>query len=54
VLGTLAKQAGPGEWMNAAKAIMTTDTFLKEGRRSRRRAALPDHLTCRSIKASCR
>src|SRR5271170_1974159 len=29
VLGTLAQQAAPGEWMNAAKAIMTTDTFLK-------------------------
>jgi glutamate N-acetyltransferase/amino-acid N-acetyltransferase len=27
VLGTLSKQAVPGEWMNAAKAIMTTDTF---------------------------
>jgi glutamate N-acetyltransferase / amino-acid N-acetyltransferase len=29
VLGTLAEQAAPGEWMAAAKAIMTTDTFLK-------------------------
>jgi glutamate N-acetyltransferase/amino-acid N-acetyltransferase len=29
VLGTLAGQAAPGEWMNAAKAIMTTDTFPK-------------------------
>jgi len=29
VLGTLAEQAVPGEWINAAKAIMTTDTFLK-------------------------
>jgi glutamate N-acetyltransferase/amino-acid N-acetyltransferase len=29
VLGTLAEQAVPGEWMNAAKAIMTTDTFPK-------------------------
>jgi len=29
VLGTLAKHAAPGEWMNAAKAIMTTDTFPK-------------------------
>src|SRR4030088_2373268 len=29
VLGTLAEQAGPGEWMSAAKAIMTTDTFPK-------------------------
>jgi glutamate N-acetyltransferase / amino-acid N-acetyltransferase len=29
VLGTLAAQAGPGEWMGAAKAIMTTDTFPK-------------------------
>src|SRR6202043_1556628 len=29
VLGTLAVQAAPGEWMNAARAIMTTDTFPK-------------------------
>jgi glutamate N-acetyltransferase/amino-acid N-acetyltransferase len=29
VLGTLAEQAVPGEWMAAAKAIMTTDTFPK-------------------------
>jgi glutamate N-acetyltransferase/amino-acid N-acetyltransferase len=29
VLGTLAGQTAPGEWMNAAKAIMTTDTFPK-------------------------
>src|ERR1700680_929847 len=29
VLGTLAEHAAPGEWMNAAKAIMTTDTFPK-------------------------
>src|SRR3954447_11904406 len=29
VLGILAEQAAPGEWMNAAKAIMTTDTFPK-------------------------
>ncbi len=29
VLGTLAERAAPGEWMNAAKAIMTTDTFPK-------------------------
>jgi glutamate N-acetyltransferase/amino-acid N-acetyltransferase len=29
VLGTLAEQAAPGEWTNAAKAIMTTDTFPK-------------------------
>ena len=29
VLGTLAEQATPGGWMNAAKAIMTTDTFPK-------------------------
>jgi glutamate N-acetyltransferase / amino-acid N-acetyltransferase len=29
VLGTLAEQAAPGEWMSAAKAIMTTDTFPK-------------------------
>src|ERR1700681_1133780 len=29
VLGTLAEQVTPGEWMSAAKAIMTTDTFPK-------------------------
>src|SRR5438445_7421799 len=29
VLGTLAENAAPGEWMGAAKAIMTTDTFPK-------------------------
>jgi glutamate N-acetyltransferase / amino-acid N-acetyltransferase len=29
VLATLAEQAVPGEWMGAAKAIMTTDTFPK-------------------------
>ncbi len=29
VLGTLADSAAPGEWMAAAKAIMTTDTFAK-------------------------
>ena len=29
VLGTLAEQAAPGEWIAAAKAIMTTDTFPK-------------------------
>ncbi len=29
VLGTLAEEAAPGEWMAAAKAIMTTDTFPK-------------------------
>ena len=29
VLGTLAGQAGSGEWMAAARAIMTTDTFPK-------------------------
>jgi len=29
VLGTLAQNAAPGEWMSAAKAIMTTDTFPK-------------------------
>ena len=29
VLATLAGQAAPGEWMNAARAIMTTDTFPK-------------------------
>src|ERR1700742_4162824 len=27
VLDTLAEQAKPGEWMSAAKAIMTTDTL---------------------------
>jgi glutamate N-acetyltransferase / amino-acid N-acetyltransferase len=29
VLATLAERAEPGEWMAAAKAIMTTDTFPK-------------------------
>src|SRR6188768_1276015 len=29
VLGTLAETAAPGGWMNAARAIMTTDTFPK-------------------------
>src|SRR5437016_8089352 len=29
VLGTLAERAAPGDWMDAAKAIMTTDTFPK-------------------------
>src|SRR6195256_1468415 len=29
VLGTLADNAAPGDWMGAAKAIMTTDTFPK-------------------------
>ena len=29
VLGTLAESAAPGDWMSAAKAIMTTDTFPK-------------------------
>ena len=29
VLGTLAETAAPGQWMDAAKAIMTTDTFPK-------------------------
>jgi glutamate N-acetyltransferase/amino-acid N-acetyltransferase len=29
VLGSLAETAAPGDWMNAAKAIMTTDTFPK-------------------------
>src|SRR5271154_7212706 len=29
VLGALAQQAAPGDWMSAAKAIMTTDTFPK-------------------------
>src|SRR4029077_12511258 len=29
VLGSLAQQAASGEWMSAARAIMTTDTFPK-------------------------
>src|ERR1700731_3616155 len=29
VLGALAENAAPGEWIDAAKAIMTTDTFPK-------------------------
>jgi glutamate N-acetyltransferase/amino-acid N-acetyltransferase len=29
VLGTLAESAAPGDWMAAARAIMTTDTFPK-------------------------
>jgi glutamate N-acetyltransferase/amino-acid N-acetyltransferase len=29
VLGTLAEIAAPGDWMGAARAIMTTDTFPK-------------------------
>src|SRR5260370_37547708 len=29
VLGTLAETDAPGQWMEAAKAIMTTDTFPK-------------------------
>ena len=29
VLGTMVENAAPGEWMDAAKAIMTTDTFPK-------------------------
>ncbi|MBA2402669.1 MAG: bifunctional ornithine acetyltransferase/N-acetylglutamate synthase, partial [Bradyrhizobium sp.] len=29
VLGRLAESAAPADWMNAAKAIMTTDTFPK-------------------------
>src|SRR6266478_7343142 len=29
VLDALAEQAAPGQWMAAAKAIMTTDTFAK-------------------------
>src|SRR5260370_14535248 len=29
VLGTLAETAAPGEWIDAAKALMTTDTFPK-------------------------
>ncbi|HYP57500.1 MAG TPA: bifunctional ornithine acetyltransferase/N-acetylglutamate synthase, partial [Beijerinckia sp.] len=29
VLAALATEATPGEWMNAARAIMTTDTFPK-------------------------
>jgi glutamate N-acetyltransferase / amino-acid N-acetyltransferase len=32
VLGTLAENAVPGQWMDAAKAIMTTDTFPKLGK----------------------
>ena len=34
VLGTLAETAEPGDWMNAAKAIMTTDTFPKVATRT--------------------
>jgi len=29
LLGTLAEQAAPADWMSAAKAIMTTDTYPK-------------------------
>src|ERR1700710_120328 len=29
VLGTLAERAAPGDWISAARAIMTTDTFPK-------------------------
>src|ERR1700755_2738868 len=29
VLGTLSETAAPGDWMSAARAIMTTDTFPK-------------------------
>src|SRR5580693_95863 len=29
VLGAMAENVAPGEWMNASKAIMTTDTFPK-------------------------
>src|SRR4029079_6632199 len=29
VLGTLAESTAPADWMNAARAIMTTDTFPK-------------------------
>jgi glutamate N-acetyltransferase / amino-acid N-acetyltransferase len=29
VLGTMAENAAPGDWMSAARAIMTTDTFPK-------------------------
>jgi glutamate N-acetyltransferase/amino-acid N-acetyltransferase len=34
VLGGLAESAEPGEWMSAAKAIMTTDTFPKVATKS--------------------
>jgi glutamate N-acetyltransferase / amino-acid N-acetyltransferase len=34
VLADLAAQAAPGEWMNAARAIMTTDTFPKVATRT--------------------
>src|SRR3984957_5295449 len=34
VLGGLAETAEPGEWMSAAKAIMTTDTFPKVATKS--------------------
>jgi glutamate N-acetyltransferase / amino-acid N-acetyltransferase len=34
VLGGLAENAEPGDWMSAAKAIMTTDTFPKVATRS--------------------
>jgi glutamate N-acetyltransferase/amino-acid N-acetyltransferase len=34
VLGGLAERAEPGEWMSAAKAIMTTDTFPKVATKS--------------------
>jgi glutamate N-acetyltransferase / amino-acid N-acetyltransferase len=34
VLGGLAQTAEPGEWMSAAKAIMTTDTFPKVATKS--------------------
>jgi glutamate N-acetyltransferase / amino-acid N-acetyltransferase len=34
VLADLAAQAAPGEWMNAARAIMTTDTFPKVSTRT--------------------
>jgi glutamate N-acetyltransferase/amino-acid N-acetyltransferase len=34
VLGTLAERAAPVDWMDAAKAIMTTDTFPKVATRT--------------------
>src|ERR1700709_633069 len=34
VLATLADAAVPGDWMNAARAIMTTDTFPKVATRT--------------------
>src|SRR5713226_6082988 len=59
VLGTLAEQAAPDEWMAAAKAIMTTDTFpkvatstVKLGKRSEEHTSelqSPVHLVCRLL-----